>query len=385
MKGFIGNLVHGVSGGDEILKKENKELKDQLNLLINENKILKDCYFESKSDGFGGKYFGKLLTDVKTVIFEDKAKENLKSVDQFKSFLVENMFINDSINSVDVDYLNQLVIPEENWNESKKLFEFKQKIMQRNYLNLIENTYNANKANSLVEKINKLAQRSSQNQNSKDPEEEADLDLADLTFEDWKNKLVVKKAVKEKSNSNLNDKLENQNKESIANQQILLNQSNQIACNSITCNNDSSKDTKVKDYQKISNVNNSINSEENKPVISKDSINNNNNSNNNYNSAQTKNKENKIDGNFIDELLSEGTAFRSINNQDKTPQHSLIQSSQSTEIQPEKEKKESTSSLTQKTNNNINTFPANNNKNKLVFEDSNFLSNKKPNTILKSK
>lgn len=178
MKGFLGNLVSG--GGDEELKRENKQLKEQYDLLNNENKILKDCYFENQTENYGGKYFGKFLKGMKTAIFEDKATLSLKSVEDFKLFLYENMFINDSINNYDVDYLNQLVIPEDNWNDSKKLLEFKQKILQRNYNSLLENVYNCNKINEFWQNVKA---------NTK-PELEYDFD--NLNFDDWKNEITVK-------------------------------------------------------------------------------------------------------------------------------------------------------------------------------------------------
>lgn len=180
MKGFLENYT---AVGKE-LKGENKELKDQIEILTTQNKILKDCYFDEKSEA-NGKYFGGFLNKIKTAIFDDKIKNDEKSIESFKNFLMENIIINDSLNSLDIEYLNQLVIPESNWNDSKQIIEFKQKIIERNYLKLIESVNIINKNKEIINEIVNMSIECN--------DDNGEINLDDVDFDSWKEDIKIRK------------------------------------------------------------------------------------------------------------------------------------------------------------------------------------------------
>ena len=163
MQSFLGNFVKG----DETLKKENLELKQQKELLLKENSILKESYLDKDSIKYEENVFGKFFSSMKNSVLNKPVSNSEK----FKSFLYGNLFISNSINTKDVDEMNQLVIQEDDWSENKKLYLLKQRILQRNYIFLID-SLNANSEFDRIEKeIKEL--------------DESNDEIPHSTFEEW--------------------------------------------------------------------------------------------------------------------------------------------------------------------------------------------------------
>lgn len=147
----MNTLFNLVGNTDEKLNKQLKQLKDANELLKKENEILKKCYMDTEpqptKSGKEG-MFGKLLSDVKSTLLELNSKGN-DSILEFKTFLNENSLFYSTIHDDDIDYLNELNIEDADWNENKSIIVLKQKILERNYKNLIKNVSVARTLNQI--------------------------------------------------------------------------------------------------------------------------------------------------------------------------------------------------------------------------------------------
>lgn len=147
----IFNIVS--SGGDQGLKSELKEYKDQNEALKRENDILKKFYFEAQEKN-SDRMFNKILNNAKSAFFDTKSSND--SLTEFKSFLLENNLFFYSFEEDEVSSINELTLSDFDWNENKKLFLLKQKLLERNYkllmMNIEENDKLKELENKLVEK-----------------------------------------------------------------------------------------------------------------------------------------------------------------------------------------------------------------------------------------
>lgn len=141
------------SGGDQGLKNELKEYKDQNDALKRENDILKKFYFEAQEKN-SDRIFNKLLNNAKSAFFDTNTSND--SLSQFKSFLIDNNLFFYSFDEEEVSNINELTLSDFDWNENKKLFLLKQNLLERNYKLLMMNIEENNKLkeieNRLVEK-----------------------------------------------------------------------------------------------------------------------------------------------------------------------------------------------------------------------------------------
>ena len=141
------------SGGDQGLKNELKEYKDQNEALKRENDILKKFYFEAQEKN-SDRMFNKLLSNAKSAFFDTNTSND--SLSQFKSFLLDNNLFFYSFDDDEVSCINELILSDFDWNENKKLFLLKQKLLERNYkllmMNIEENDKLKDLENRLVEK-----------------------------------------------------------------------------------------------------------------------------------------------------------------------------------------------------------------------------------------
>eukprot|EP00340_Litonotus_pictus_P011734 CAMPEP_0170536766 /NCGR_PEP_ID=MMETSP0209-20121228/102332_1 /TAXON_ID=665100 ORGANISM="Litonotus pictus, Strain P1" /NCGR_SAMPLE_ID=MMETSP0209 /ASSEMBLY_ACC=CAM_ASM_000301 /LENGTH=417 /DNA_ID=CAMNT_0010838167 /DNA_START=170 /DNA_END=1423 /DNA_ORIENTATION=+ len=117
---------------------------------------------------------------MKSTFFTEAAKDSVKSAEEFKLFLVNNLFQSNSLQSREIENINQLVIPEEDWSESRKFTVLKQKILERNYFTLVNNLYVSNE----VKALNKKLKAESLKEESKE-ENEKGCFREGLSFEDW--------------------------------------------------------------------------------------------------------------------------------------------------------------------------------------------------------
>ena len=110
---------------------ENKALKDNLDEKIKENKQLKNSILNSNDNSSG---FNKFFNEIKTTFLspEDDDDFDKKYSNQFKNFLFEQFFFYGGQNNKDI-------------------FLFKQKILERNYNELIRNLLISNELNNILD------------------------------------------------------------------------------------------------------------------------------------------------------------------------------------------------------------------------------------------
>jgi hypothetical protein len=142
-----GDLDAETSDQMSILKEENRGLKEKLNILIKENELLQQSVFNNETAA--KTQFGKIFSGLKTAFLSN---ESLTGVNQsavdFKSFLFDNLlYHSENIEEDDVEFLNNISITEDDWNKNKELYIFKQKLLTRNYQEMIRNILISNELN----------------------------------------------------------------------------------------------------------------------------------------------------------------------------------------------------------------------------------------------
>jgi hypothetical protein len=146
-----------------ILKDENRVLKDKVNLMLKENELLQQSVF---NDEIASKtQFGKIFSGLKTAFFSNESLTGVnQSVVDFKTFLFENLlYHSENIEEDDIEYLNNITISEEDWSKNRELYIFKQKLLSRNYQELIKNMLISNELNEFykaktdVSKVEKVS------------------------------------------------------------------------------------------------------------------------------------------------------------------------------------------------------------------------------------
>ena len=161
------NLFNIVSsGGDQVLRNELKEYKDQNEALKRENDILKKFYFDTEEKN-SERIFNKLLNNAKNAFFDTNTSND--NLSDFKSFLIDNNLFLYSFDDEEISVINELTLSDFDWNENKKLFLLKQKLLERNYKLLMRNLQENEK---LKEIENRLVQKTviKEKEKSKDDE-----------------------------------------------------------------------------------------------------------------------------------------------------------------------------------------------------------------------
>ncbi len=129
---------------------ENKALKDNLDEKIKENKQLKNSILNSNENSSG---FDKFFNEIKTTFLnpEDEDDFDKKYTNQFKNFLFDQYFFYGGIEEDEINFLNQInVNKDQDYQNNKDIFLFKQKILERNYNELIRNLLISNELNSFI-------------------------------------------------------------------------------------------------------------------------------------------------------------------------------------------------------------------------------------------
>ena len=131
---------------------ENKALKNNLEEKIKENKQLKNSILNSNDNSSG---LDKFFNEIKTTFLspEDDDDFDKKYSNQFKNFLFEQFFFYGGIEEDEINFLNQInVNKDQDYQSNKDIFLFKQKILERNYNELIRNLLISNELNSFIDK-----------------------------------------------------------------------------------------------------------------------------------------------------------------------------------------------------------------------------------------
>lgn len=118
-----------------IMRDENKILKEKIKLLFEENEKMKQIMLLGEKETNKSTNINRFFKDFKTLLFENKSSDSIQG---FKHFLCENL-IYSNIDEEDIDFLNSIDIKEQDWNENRHLFIFKQKVLEKNYREMFKN------------------------------------------------------------------------------------------------------------------------------------------------------------------------------------------------------------------------------------------------------
>jgi len=135
-----------------ILTDENKQLKEKMNLIMNENNLLKNSIINNSNEK--NSEFGKFYNDLKETFLnfnEDDDNNREKNLNNFKSFLYNQYLFYGGIEEDDVNFINQININnDEDWEKNQEIFLFKQKILERNYNEIFRNLLISKEINNLI-------------------------------------------------------------------------------------------------------------------------------------------------------------------------------------------------------------------------------------------
>ena len=124
-----------------ILQADNSNLKEKLKFLTEENQKLKHDLLGIKKEGKLNKIISSVTSD-----FSD----NNKQLNSFKEFIFKQYFLYNGLTEDEVNYLNTLdQVSENDFENNKGLFIFKQKIIERNYREMINNAKIGQEINQL--------------------------------------------------------------------------------------------------------------------------------------------------------------------------------------------------------------------------------------------
>ncbi len=222
------NTFLNLVGGDNNLKNQIKELKDQNDTLLRENDILKKFYFDT-NDSSSNRLFNRLLSDMKTAFFEDDKIKN-DSVGQFKNFLIENSVFYYGLEDDEVTALNEVKINDADWSRNKDLFLLKQRLIERNYRLLIANI----KENEILKDVERKLEITKE---VKVTSEESNKDRNYFNIKEDKEVIEeVNLSIKSNGDNRKNNSLDN----------LIYDSNNALSNNAITGNNESNLREKTK-------------------------------------------------------------------------------------------------------------------------------------------
>ena len=137
------------------LNNENKSIKSELTNIINENNLLNNSVINNSENN--SSQFGKFFLDIKNSFFKDEYNDYYKDLNSFKTFLYDNNLFYGGIEENDINLLKKKKINiDENWNDNKNAFLFKQKLLDRNYKELFKNLFISKEFNNLINSKNNV-------------------------------------------------------------------------------------------------------------------------------------------------------------------------------------------------------------------------------------
>ena len=137
------------------LNNENKSIKSELTNIISENNLLNNSVINNSDNN--SSQFGKLFLDIKNSFFKDEYNDYYKDLNSFKTFLYDNNLFYGGIEENDINLLKKKKINvDENWNDNKNAFLFKQKLLDRNYKELFKNLFISKEFNNLINSKNNV-------------------------------------------------------------------------------------------------------------------------------------------------------------------------------------------------------------------------------------
>jgi hypothetical protein len=128
------------------IKDANDDMKNTMNTLTEENKELKNTILNKPEKS---SEFQNIYKDIKYTFFssnEGDIKENLK---ELNDFLYDQYLLYDGLEEDEINDLNQLQIKEDKWSDNQDFFNFKQKIIERNYQELFRNMTSSSELQNL--------------------------------------------------------------------------------------------------------------------------------------------------------------------------------------------------------------------------------------------
>ena len=137
------------------LNNENKSIKSELTNIINENNLLNNSVINNSENN--SSQFGKFFLDIKNSFFNDQYNDYYKDLNSFKAFLYDNNLFYGGLEENDINLLKKKKINvDENWNDNKNAFLFKQKLLDRNYKELFKNLFISKEFNNLINSKNNV-------------------------------------------------------------------------------------------------------------------------------------------------------------------------------------------------------------------------------------
>ena len=133
-----------------ILQEGYEKLKLDYNELQKENNLLKNSVINNSNDQ--SSEFGKFFNNFKNAILDEGVSPE-KNLNDFKGFLYNEYLFYGGIEEDDVNFLNQINITDDaDWEKNKKIYLFKQKILERNYREMFNNLLISNEINNFLQK-----------------------------------------------------------------------------------------------------------------------------------------------------------------------------------------------------------------------------------------
>ena len=202
---------------------ENKALKSKLDEKIIENKQLKNSILNSNDNSSG---FNKFFNEIKTTFLnpEDDNDFDKKYSKQFKNFLFYQYFFYGGIEEDEINFLNQInVNKDQDYQNNKDIFLFKQKILERNYNELIRNLLISNELNNILD-INSIHSKKNNLKSNFNFNDYQNIDNENITNND--NKIINNNNINNETN-NINNKTINENSNK-NNEDIFVSKKKQI-------------------------------------------------------------------------------------------------------------------------------------------------------------
>ena len=133
-----------------ILQDGYEKLKLDYSELQKENNLLKNSVINNSNDQ--SSEFGKFFNNFKNAILDEGVSPE-KNLNDFKAFLYNEYLFYGGIEEDDVNFLNQINITDDaDWEKNKKIYLFKQKILERNYREMFNNLLISNEINNFLQK-----------------------------------------------------------------------------------------------------------------------------------------------------------------------------------------------------------------------------------------
>ena len=202
---------------------ENKALKSKLDEKIIENKQLKNSILNSNDNSSG---LDKFFNEIKTTFLnpEDDNDFDKKYSKQFKNFLFDQYFFYGGIEEDEINFLNQInVNKDQDYQNNKDIFLFKQKILERNYNELIRNLLISNELNNILD-INSINSKKNNLKSNFNFNDYQNIDNENITNND--NKIINNNNINNETN-NINNKTINENSNK-NNEDIFVSKKKQI-------------------------------------------------------------------------------------------------------------------------------------------------------------